>query len=57
MFMDLVHSLIARLRDESGQALVEYGMLVALIAVICIGAVTALGLDVQGAFNSIVAAL
>jgi pilus assembly protein Flp/PilA len=30
-------------RDEEGAALAEYGLLIALIAVFCIGAVTALG--------------
>jgi len=32
--------------NETGQALVEYGLLVALIAVVCILGVTALGLGV-----------
>jgi pilus assembly protein Flp/PilA len=53
--MTFVQSLTARLslRDESGQALVEYGLLVGLIAVACIIAVTALGVDISGAFNTI----
>ena len=45
------------IRNERGAALVEYGMLVGLIAVICVGAVQALGVQVQASFNSIVAAL
>jgi pilus assembly protein Flp/PilA len=40
-------------RDEAGAALVEYAMLVGLIAVICVVAVTTLGTDVSGAFNAI----
>jgi pilus assembly protein Flp/PilA len=40
-------------RDEKGAALVEYGMLVGLIAVICVAAVTLLGTDVSGAFSTI----
>jgi pilus assembly protein Flp/PilA len=40
-------------RDEEGAALVEYGMLVGLIAVICIVAVTTLGTEVSGAFSTI----
>jgi len=48
---------LAKMRDEEGQALVEYGLLVALIAVVCIAVITALGLGVQGAFQSIVNAL
>ena len=30
-------------RDEEGQGLAEYGLILALVAVVCIGAVTALG--------------
>ena len=40
-------------RDEEGAALVEYGMLVALIAMICIIAVQAFGNNVLGIFNGI----
>ena len=36
-------SIMSFVRNEDGAALAEYGLLVALIAVICIGAVTALG--------------
>jgi pilus assembly protein Flp/PilA len=39
-------------KDESGAAAVEYGLLVALIAVVIIGAVTALGTQVQTTFDS-----
>jgi len=48
---------LAKMRDEEGQALVEYGLLVALIAVVCIAVITALGVGVRGAFQSIVTAL
>ncbi len=44
-------------RDEEGAALVEYGMLVGLIAVICVAAVTLLGQDVSGVFSIIAASL
>ena len=44
-------------RDEEGAALVEYGMLVGLIAVICVAAVTLLGQEVSTAFSSIAASL
>jgi pilus assembly protein Flp/PilA len=44
-------------RDEEGAALVEYGMLVGLIAVICIAAVTTLGQEISTAFSSIASAL
>ena len=38
-------------KDESGASAVEYGLLVALIAVVIIGAVTALGTNLTGNFN------
>ncbi len=40
-------------RDDEGAALVEYGMLVGLIAVICVVAVTTLGTEVSTAFSKI----
>lgn len=40
---------------EEGQALVEYGLLVALIAVVVVGSVILLGNDVKKAFDDIVA--
>lgn len=43
--------------DESGQDLVEYAMLLALIALIVIGAVTLLGQNIQTAFDTIANAL
>jgi pilus assembly protein Flp/PilA len=44
-------------RDDEGAALVEYGMLVGLIAVICVVAVTTLGTEVSNAFSKIAASL
>ena len=44
-------------QNEEGAALVEYGMLVGLIAVICVAAVTILGTDVSSAFSIIAAKL
>jgi pilus assembly protein Flp/PilA len=40
-------------KNEEGAALVEYGMLVGLIAVICVVAVTTLGTEVSNAFSII----
>lgn len=39
-------------KDEEGAALVEYALLVGLIAVVCIIAVTQLGLAVSGKLSS-----
>ncbi|MGB9649681.1 MAG: Flp family type IVb pilin [Stellaceae bacterium] len=44
-------------RDDEGAALVEYGMLVGLIAVICVVAVTTLGTEVSQAFSKIASGL
>jgi pilus assembly protein Flp/PilA len=44
--------LIARFRlSEEGAALVEYGMLIGLIAVVCLVAVTTLGTEISAAFS------
>ncbi len=40
-------------KDESGASAVEYGLLVALIAVVIIGAVTTLGTSLSTQFNSV----
>jgi pilus assembly protein Flp/PilA len=41
------------LRDESGATAIEYGLIAALIAVVIIGAVTAVGSNLNGTFNNI----
>jgi len=41
------------LRDETGASAVEYGLLVALIAAVIVGAVTLLGGNLQATFNYI----
>ena len=40
-------------KDERGASLVEYALLVALIAVVCIVAVTLLGKNASGKFSSV----
>ena len=37
--------------DERGASLVEYALLVALIAVVCVAAVTAMGLELNNNYN------
>ena len=41
------------LRDETGATMVEYGIMVALIAAVCIVLVSSLGKTVSNAFSSI----
>ena len=43
------------LRNEAGASAVEYGLLVALIAAVIVGAVTLLGGNLQATFNYIAA--
>jgi pilus assembly protein Flp/PilA len=43
----------ARTKSERGASLVEYALLLALIAVVCIVAVTALGKKASGNFSRI----
>ncbi len=43
--------------DEEGATMVEYGLMVALIAVVAFAAVQALGISVRGTFEAITAAL
>ena len=40
--------------DESGATAIEYGLIAALIAVVIISAVTALGTTIKGKFNEVV---
>jgi pilus assembly protein Flp/PilA len=44
-------------RRDEGQDLLEYALLVALIALVCVVAITAAGENVETIFNDIAAAL
>ncbi len=61
MLNDLMAHLTARFGDlkdrEDGQGMIEYALLAALISVIAIIAITAVGVDVNGVFVSIQNAL
>jgi pilus assembly protein Flp/PilA len=53
-----MRNLLARFsKNDEGAALIEYGMLVGLIAVVCVGAVGTLGATILGYFTAINAAL
>ena len=43
--------------DERGQGMVEYGLIIALVAIVVIGALTALGGGIEETFESISDAL
>jgi pilus assembly protein Flp/PilA len=42
-------------KDESGVTALEYALIAALVAVVIVGAVQALGLSVQNTFNNVAA--
>jgi pilus assembly protein Flp/PilA len=44
---------LANLRDDEGATAVEYGLMAALIAVVIIGTVTALGTRLDGVFGTV----
>jgi pilus assembly protein Flp/PilA len=52
-FEFLANWLRARFDDERGASLVEYALLVALIAVVCIAAITLLGTAASSKFSTV----
>lgn len=54
---DALLKLLARFSDEDGQALAEYGLILGLIAVVCIIALTGIGLAVSGQLSAVSGAL
>ena len=55
--MRLIECLRLLAKDDSGQDLLEYALLVALIALVAFGAVAAAGTQVNTIFNSIASQL
>ncbi len=49
----MIKALRSMLRDDAGATMVEYGILVALIAAVCIVVITTLGTKVQSVFGSV----
>ena len=49
--------LVRFLKNEDGPTAVEYAVMLALIIVVCIGAVTTLGGNAKGTFSSVAATL
>jgi len=44
-------------RDEQGQALVEYALILFLVALVCVGSLSAIGVSVSAAINAMAARL
>jgi pilus assembly protein Flp/PilA len=53
----MLNTLKQLVRNEDGATMVEYGIMVALIAAICIAVVVVLGQKVNNAFSTVNAAL
>jgi Flp pilus assembly pilin Flp len=52
--VERVQTLVRRAAAEDGQALVEYALLISLIAIVALGAVEAFGLGVSKLYSHIV---
>ncbi len=55
--LNLMVKLQNMFRNEKGQGMVEYGLIIGLVAIIAISALTFLGPKVAGVFNAISSAL
>jgi len=53
----LLERLSSLVRRDEGQDLLEYALLIALIAIVCIGAITLAGTNVQTVFSNIANAI
>ena len=49
----MVKHIVRFMKEEDGATAVEYGLMVALIAVVIIGAVTILGTNLRGTFTTV----
>jgi pilus assembly protein Flp/PilA len=53
----MLKNMLAMLRNDDGATMVEYGIMVALIAAVCIVLISLLGKNVSGAFSSVNSAI
>ena len=53
----MVKHIVRFMKEEDGATAVEYGLMVALIAVVIIGAVTTLGLNLNTTFSNVAGAV
>jgi len=53
MLSKVINPIVAFLQDESGPTAVEYAVMLALIIVVCITAITALGTNANNTFSYI----
>lgn len=57
MLINLFNYLRTLTRDEKGQGMVEYALIIALVAILLIGGLAALQGGIEGVFNSIAGTL
>ena len=57
LWLTLLYSRVQSLKDEEGQALVEYGLILALVAIVVIVALGLIGTNLNNILNSIQADL
>ncbi len=55
--MKKLFKLLSQMKNEKGQGMVEYGLIIGLIAIVVIVALTALGGGLEGIFTDINTAL
>jgi Flp pilus assembly pilin Flp len=56
-FVPYLSGLVARMREEAGQGLAEYALILAFIALVAIGAVTFLGSDISSLLSDVATSL
>lgn len=56
--MTKIHAIVRKfVNDDAGATMVEYGLMLALIAVVCLGAVALVGTRASALFNQIAGSL
>lgn len=49
----MIKNMLAMLRDDEGASMVEYGIMIALVAAVCIVLISTLGKSVSSQFSSV----
>jgi len=57
MLMNFISYVSSKVKNEEGQGMVEYALLLGLIAIVVIGGATLLGGDISAQFSAIAAKL
>jgi pilus assembly protein Flp/PilA len=57
LFIDLQNQLVRALRDEEGQGLAEYALILAFVAIVAILALTFLGVSITSILSSVAKSL